>query len=197
MGARGKAAGELRWHRARPGRGLSAALWTAALLLCGNVAEAQAVELAAPLAPAPAHGVEVHVETSPPGLHVRHDDSGAECEGDCTLRLEPTAHRFTLSMPGHSNEVEGTVVVDRPGLLRASYVRRSGTRASGWTVFTIGMSLTAIGGGVGTALAATGEFVAVGFGIVAFAAAGLNLVLALALGLPLASVGDAATIRFE
>ncbi|MFK7990816.1 MAG: hypothetical protein AB8I08_32655 [Sandaracinaceae bacterium] len=71
------------------------------------------------------------------GLTVQ-DEGGTACEPRCTLSLTPGLHRFGLSLDGGDAAHTDPIRIERPGLLRAEYIRRSGLRGGGWA--TIGIS---------------------------------------------------------
>lgn len=160
-------------------------------------ASAQAAALTAPHALPSDDTVELHVVGSRPDLILLHQGERTGCQGDCTLRLRPGPHRFSVMLPDGEPQGEQRVSVERPGLLELTYRRRSGTRGTGWVLFSAGLSVAALGAGFGTSAITSGSVFGVLIGLVAYIVGGVNFTVAMAAGLPLAAAGDSVEIRFE
>lgn len=88
-------------------------------------------------------------------------------------------------------------MIERPGLLSARYIDRSGTRTSGWFLFGISGSLALAGGVGGLSGFLAGGIAGFSVALVSLVVGGLNLLLATAVGLPLAAIQDRARITFD
>ncbi|MFK7986859.1 MAG: hypothetical protein AB8I08_12615 [Sandaracinaceae bacterium] len=164
------------------------------LSLSANLAQAQA--------PAPMTDA-VHVRVVGADGTALHE-SGQSCEVPCELTLAVRNHRFGVSLRGGDVQTTDSLAIERPGLLRAEYEDRSQTRSAGWSVFGVAMTLAAASGiTAGLADAAvddTEEGDNLGAHLLALTCYGLafvHLVIAAAIGLPLAALGDGASVRFE
>ncbi|MFK7990819.1 MAG: hypothetical protein AB8I08_32670 [Sandaracinaceae bacterium] len=139
--------------------------------------------------------LRVRFTGAPDGVMLHH--AQGTCVSPCELTLSPDMHRFGLSMGDGDIADANPVLIDRSGQLRGEFERRSGRRTSGWVMFGVAGSLSVLTGVGGVLGVATGDFFFAALGVLGLIISGVHLILALAVGVPLASVGDGARVRFN